>query len=130
MSPPQIAVLDTDDAVHRTLQPVLATRGYDVVAHASAADALPFIRQHQPILVIAELHVEYVDSGLDVVRALRDDPTTADIPILMVSADPDLTYRMASIAAPLVFALPKQVDVALLLAAVDHLLALGRGLIP
>jgi CheY-like chemotaxis protein len=125
MSPPCIALIDDDPWVHRTLHLLLAKRGYVVVGHARATGALPFVRQHQPALVLMELHLEYLDAAFDVMRALRDDPVTAAIPILILSTDVDVEFRVASLARPQVYGISKRIDVALLLAGIDKLVARG-----
>jgi CheY-like chemotaxis protein len=43
-------------------------------------------RQHRPDLIMLDLHLPGMD-GEELLRRLKDDPATADIPVLAVSAD-------------------------------------------
>ena len=47
---------------------------------------LQLAREHHPDLILLDLNLPDI-SGYEVLRQLRDDPATRDIPILMVSAD-------------------------------------------
>ena len=47
---------------------------------------LQLAREHHPDLILLDLNLPDI-SGCEVLRQLRDDPATRDIPILMVSAD-------------------------------------------
>ena len=47
---------------------------------------LELSRRHQPDLVLLDLHLPDMD-GQDVIRRLRNDPLTATIPVIAVSAD-------------------------------------------
>ena len=71
MSTSRIAVIDDSLAVRPGLQLVCDTRGYTVVFHPRAAGAVAFVKQQQPDLVIVDVHLEYPNAGLDVVRSLR-----------------------------------------------------------
>ena len=48
--------------------------------------AIDLARQHQPDLALLDLHVADLD-GEEVLRRLRSDPTTAGIPVIVLSAD-------------------------------------------
>jgi PAS domain S-box-containing protein len=50
------------------------------------ASAVPLARQHLPELVLLDLHLPDLP-GVDVLRALRDDPAGAHTPVFVVSAD-------------------------------------------
>ena len=49
-------------------------------------DGLAAIRARRPDLILLDMHLPDI-SGLELLRHLKADPTTADIPIVVVSAD-------------------------------------------
>jgi CheY-like chemotaxis protein len=66
---------------------VLATRDdVDVISAMQGRLGLELAREHRPALVLLDLHLPDVD-GDEVLRMLRDDPLTAAIPVVIVSAD-------------------------------------------
>ncbi len=123
MSPTCIAVIDDSLAVRPALQLVFDTRGYAVVFHPRAAGAVAFVQQQQPDLVIVDLHLEYPDAGLDVVRSLRADPATAPIPLVVWSADTDVERKVKSLGLADVAPISKYAGVTTLLDAVTLLTA-------
>jgi DNA-binding response OmpR family regulator len=58
---------------------------HDVERLASGADALARVRARAPDLIILDIMLPGVD-GFEVCRALRGDPTTASVPIIMLTA--------------------------------------------
>lgn len=75
----------------------LQRAGYRVVATANGADALDAVREHHPDAVITDVDMPCMN-GLDLCRAIRDDPDLCDTPILIVSGsihpnDPERPLR-------------------------------------
>ncbi len=90
----------------------LLTRRPDVelVAAMQGRLGLDLARQHRPVMVLLDLHLPDVD-GAEVLRQLRDDPATASIPVVIVSADatPGQIQRLLGAGARAF--LPKPVEV-------------------
>jgi DNA-binding response OmpR family regulator len=63
---------------------------------SSGTDALAYVREHPVDLVVLDLMLPGM-SGLDVCRALRTDPKTAALPIIMVTAKVDERDRIAGL---------------------------------
>jgi len=83
-------------------------------------------RRHHPILILLDLNL--VDlPGVEVLKMLRDDPETADIPVAIVSADamPRQVQRLLSSGA--VAYLTKPIDIHRLLEVVDDAVAQARA---
>ncbi|WP_192556360.1 ATP-binding protein [Dyella acidiphila] len=57
----------------------------DVVAVGDGEAALQAIHEHHPDLVITDAMMPVMD-GIELVRAIRNDPATAEVPIVMLSA--------------------------------------------
>ena len=79
---------------------------------------LELAREHLPALVLLDLHLPDI-SGDEVLQRLRDDPVTAKIPVVIVSADatPGQIQRLLN-AGALAY-LTKPIDVAELLGMLD-----------
>lgn len=84
---PVIVVVDNDEPFRDLLTDVLSDEGYHVVTSTAAAEALETIRQARPALVILDLRMEAPDSGIHLIRAIRNSPLTATLPLLICSAD-------------------------------------------
>jgi PAS domain S-box-containing protein len=71
---------DTREYVQRLLAPV-----YDVVAVGDGPSALREARARPPDLVLSDIVMPGMD-GVELLRLLRQDPATSDIPVILVSA--------------------------------------------
>lgn len=82
--------------------------------------SLDLAREHQPDLVLLDLHLPDVP-GQEVLRRLRDDPNTCGIPVVVISADatPGQIERLRAAGADAY--LTKPLDVAEFLHVVDDL---------
>jgi CheY-like chemotaxis protein len=101
----------------------LLTRRRDVelVAAMQGRLGLELARQHHPVLVLLDLHLPDID-GTDVLRQLRDDPVTASIPVVIVSADATPRQTQRLLAAGARAFLPKPLEVRDLLRLLDEVL--------
>jgi CheY-like chemotaxis protein len=91
-------LLVEDDAPSRDLaQTRLSLLGYQVTPCANGKEALAMCAaQDKPFdLALVDLHMP-VMNGQDLIAKLRDDPCTASLPILVVSADPDAAKDTAA----------------------------------
>jgi PAS domain S-box-containing protein len=101
------------------IERVLAQRaGVDVIAAMQGRLGLELAREHQPVLVLLDLHLPDMD-GAQVLQRLRDDPATSSIPVAIVSADatPGQVQRLLSAGA--VAYLTKPIDVREVLRLLD-----------
>ena len=69
-------------AIHKMY---LERHGYHVLAAEDGREALRSARQYQPHVILMDLSLPYVD-GLTATRELKTDPSTARIPIVMLTA--------------------------------------------
>jgi len=81
---PLILVVDDEANIRRLLQQELCDAGYRVIEATDGAEALTQTRRQRPNLIILDVMMPGV-SGFDVTSALKADPHTADIPILILS---------------------------------------------
>jgi two-component system phosphate regulon response regulator PhoB len=81
----KILVVDDEPEAVELVEFNLKQAGFEVVTAADGADALKKARATLPALVVLDLMLPEID-GLEVCKMLRRDPTTASIPILMLTA--------------------------------------------
>jgi CheY-like chemotaxis protein len=121
-----IAVIDDDLTFVELMRDLLADgEGYDVVSTTNWLESHDFVKRQRPDLVILDLMLGGGQSGWRVLERLREDPSTATIPVILCSAAvPALAHRPTTLAAfgPLV-TVAKPFEVEQLLHVISELLA-------
>src|SRR5215210_4570494 len=82
--PPRILLVEDEPAL-RELMKVALGAGYDFVEAGDVAEALELVRSHVPDVVLLDLMLPG-GSGLDVLRAVRADPSLGGVRVIVVSA--------------------------------------------
>lgn len=117
----RILVVD-DVATNRIVMKVkLAAACYTVEQADSGAEALRAARTTKPDLILLDVLMPDM-SGLEVCHALKSDPETADIPVVLITALSDHTAKMEGLEAGADDFLTKPVEEVTLLARVRSLL--------
>jgi CheY-like chemotaxis protein len=74
-----------DNAINRELfRELLEARGYDVTEACDGREALQMVEQTQPDLLLLDIGMPVLD-GFAVVRAIRENPRLANLPVLAVT---------------------------------------------
>ena len=85
--PPDILVADNDMVSRQRIEPFLKRAGYDVVYVDNGPRALEKASQLQPLAILIDAHLP-VSGAPALIKELRKDPRTRDIPlVVMASAD-------------------------------------------
>jgi DNA-binding response OmpR family regulator len=92
----RILVVEDDHDIAALIAHYLEKAGWQPQVLSSGADALAAARQAVPDVVILDLMLPGMD-GLEVCRALRAEPATAAIPIIMVTARAEETDRIVGL---------------------------------
>jgi signal transduction histidine kinase/DNA-binding response OmpR family regulator len=82
---PSVLVIDDDPLALELVEAVLGPQGYQVLKAADGDSGLTLARQAAPQLVILDLLMPGLD-GFAVVDLLRAEPGTADMPIIILTA--------------------------------------------
>jgi two-component system, cell cycle response regulator DivK len=62
----------------------LTSAGYEVISAGDGDQAVRLAREHAPALILLDIMLPKM-SGPDVLRVLKNDPTTAAIPVMMLT---------------------------------------------
>jgi len=116
-----ILIVDDDDHIRELLKQELLEAGYQVREAKDGREALDKIQEEQPDLIILDILMPEVN-GFDVAAALKGDPLTMGIPIIVLSIveDKDRGYRLGIDRY-----LTKPVQSSVVLEEIERLLAQG-----
>jgi two-component system alkaline phosphatase synthesis response regulator PhoP len=91
-----ILVIDDEPKIVKVVSDYLERAGYRVITAGDGQMALITARHERPDLIILDLLLPTID-GLEVCRHLRQEPSTADVPIIMLTARGDETDRVVGL---------------------------------
>jgi CheY-like chemotaxis protein len=94
----RIVVADDDPFIRRLVVFTLKKRGYEILEASNGATALDLVRQAQPDLAVLDVLMPEM-TGLEVTKILSQDPTTSNIPVLILSASAQQTEIEAGLAS-------------------------------
>ncbi len=92
----RILVVEDDRDIAGLIVHYLTQAGHRAHVQTSGADALPAIRREVPDLVILDRMLPGLD-GLEICRAMRSDPATAGVPIIMLTARAEEADRVVGL---------------------------------
>lgn len=88
-----ILVVDDEPGIVAIARDYLDRAGFRVITAADGPSALRLARSERPNLLVLDLMLPGMD-GLDVARALRGDPATRTLPMIMLTARVDEADRL------------------------------------
>ncbi|HYK11134.1 MAG TPA: response regulator [Gemmatimonadales bacterium] len=80
----RILSIDDDAAIRQFLSAVLKADGHEVLLAADGAAGVNTAKAELPDVILLDLIMPYA-SGFEVLHHLRDDPSTREIPVLVLS---------------------------------------------
>ena len=102
-------VVDDSKTARVVLQQMLETHELDVDTAESAEDALAYLSDSRPDIIFMDHEMPGMD-GLEAVSAIKNNPATATIPIMMYTAQQGEVYVGQARALGAVGVLPKQLE--------------------
>lgn len=89
----KILVVDDEDDILHFLELVLREKGYDIVTASGGHEALTRAQMERPDLILLDIMMPQMD-GWEVLKLLRVDEDTAQIPVAMLSARTEAKDRV------------------------------------
>jgi DNA-binding response OmpR family regulator len=82
----KVLIVDDEPYILKILSFKLRLTGLDPVEASSGEDALRLVREAAPDLVLLDVSLTPGLTGFDVCRILKENPATAGIPVIMLTA--------------------------------------------
>ena len=126
----RILVIEPDQEFTAILKDFLESQKFEVRTASNGTEALEAVAQNKPHVIVLDVMMDHLSEGFDVARKLKEDPETAKIPVIMLTAvDKVYDYRMEIEGSffPHDRYLEKPVDPERLLAEIDGVLTAIRS---
>ena len=81
----KIAMIDDEDDFCELMKIELESEGYEVCMVSDSDKGLQLVKDEQPDLILLDIMMPGLD-GYDLLKLLKDDSTTRDIPVVMLTA--------------------------------------------
>lgn len=120
-----ILIVDDTPVNLDLLEAVLESRNYKVRTATSGAEALAAIKESIPDLVVLDVMMPEM-SGYEVCKAIRQDPTTISLPVIMLTALDPALEKVNGIEAGADDFLTKPLNQAELFARIESLLKIAQ----
>ena len=94
-----LLVIEDNEAVIRAFRRYLVAYNYQVVGATAGTEALQFAREMSPTVITLDVMLPSQD-GWEILQALKNDPLTAHIPVIVCSVleDPELAHSLGAAA--------------------------------
>lgn len=86
---PYILAVDDENDLLILIKKSLVSRGFEVATLLNASDVWDNVHTRHPDVIFLDIQINGINGG-DICHQLKEDPTTADIPIVMLSASHNL----------------------------------------
>jgi DNA-binding response OmpR family regulator len=85
MADSTVLVVDDDPVILKLLEVNFEMEGFVVLVAHDGEEGIEVARNERPDVIVSDIMMPRV-SGLELVTALKSDPSTSDIPIILLSA--------------------------------------------
>ena len=84
----KVLIVDDDNSVRMTFKVLLRKAGYEFSEAENGEQGLQAAASTLPDLILCDINLGGGQNGFEVVEGLRANPTTASIPIILITGDP------------------------------------------
>ena len=82
----KVLVIEDEEILRERILDILDTNGFSAVGAGDGRRGLQLAKEYVPELILCDIRIPELD-GYEVLRALRQDPTTATIPFVFLTAE-------------------------------------------
>ncbi len=82
----RILIIDDDPDFTFVCRRILEAEGYEVSEAANGDEGLKIMREQRPDLVMLDVMMSTTLEGVNVSRAMEEDPDLTDVPVVMISS--------------------------------------------
>ena len=116
-----ILIVEDNDKNRKLMRDVLQFKGYRLAEAETGEEGVRLARECHPDLILMDIQLPGI-SGITAFRQIRDDPATATIPVIAVTASAMTQDRQTIMAAGFEGYQSKPLDVKAFVAAVRQML--------
>lgn len=117
----KILIIEDDPSFSRAINHIIEKEGYDVITASNGLSGFRMAQEEKPDLLILDVMLPGLD-GFEICSRLRQDPPTANLPIVMLSTKGQEADKTTGLKVGANEYLTKPVDRELLLAKITSLL--------
>jgi CheY-like chemotaxis protein len=123
LTPGRVLLVDDNDSLRRALRRTLAAEGHQVVEASNGREAIELTKVEDFDLILSDVRMPDMD-GVELLRAIHE--RDADLPVLLITGDPELETAMKAVEYGALEYLTKPVDIDKLKASALRALDLRR----
>ena len=109
MAGEKILIVEDNEVNRRLAEFLLRSQGYQVREASTAREALDMLKTERPNLIVMDIQLPDMD-GLEATKRIKEQPETADIPVLAVTSYAMKGDRENALAAGCVGYISKPID--------------------
>jgi signal transduction histidine kinase len=94
----RILIVEDNTLNMKLVRNVLRSRGHVIIEAETGEDALELLRRRTPDLVLIDIQLPGMD-GIEVTRRIKDDPATAELPVVALTAQVQEADRTRALEA-------------------------------
>jgi two-component system phosphate regulon response regulator PhoB len=116
----KIVIVEDHPAVRRVLTLSLQQRGYEIVEANNGGSGIALTTEENPDLVLLDLSLPDL-SGLEIAKRIKQNPGTAEIPLVGLSGCPERELAVKSLEVGMAAYLTKPADTQELVNVIENL---------
>lgn len=93
----RVLIADDEPHIRKLVSFTLGNRGFEVIEATDGGEAFDRVREELPDIVLLDVMMP-VMTGYEVLAKLKEDPSTCEIPVIMLSAKSQQTEIQAGLA--------------------------------
>lgn len=86
--PDKILIAEDEPATRFIFATILKDDGYDVITCENGYECIELAKKEKPDTIILDIQMPFMD-GFEVLKILKSNPETNEIPVIIISANPD-----------------------------------------